>query len=45
MSIGMYAVGAVIFGVYMYLTIWNILHGSKKQKEDNYPNWQEGKKK
>ena len=39
MSIGFYAVGAVIFAVYMYFTIWNIIYSSKKQTEDNYSNY------
>jgi len=33
MSISMYIVGAAIFAVYMYFTIWNINNGSKKQEE------------
>ena len=39
MSIGFYAVGAVIFSLYMYFTIWNIIYSSKKQREENYPNY------
>lgn len=39
MSIGFYAVGAVIFALYMYFTIWNIVYSSKKQREENYPNY------
>ena len=38
MGIGMYAVGAVIFSVYMYFTIMNIFWSTKKQREENYPN-------
>ena len=33
MSFSMYIVGAAIFAVYMYFTIWNINNGSKKQEE------------
>ena len=34
----MFIVGFVIFGIYLYLTIWNIFYSSKKQQEENYPN-------
>jgi ABC-type sugar transport system permease subunit len=37
-SIGFFIVGAVIFAFYMYFTLWNIVHSSKKQREENYPN-------
>jgi ABC-type sugar transport system permease subunit len=37
MSVGFFIVGAVIFAFYMYFTIWNIVHSSKKQREQNYP--------
>lgn len=37
MSTGMFIVGFVIFGVYLYLTIWNIFYSSRKQREENYP--------
>jgi hypothetical protein len=37
MGYGMYIVGAIIFGLYMYFTIWNIFYSSKKQREENYP--------
>ena len=33
----MFIVGFIIFGVYMYLTIWNIFYSSRKQREENYP--------
>jgi hypothetical protein len=39
MSIGFFIVGAVIFLVYMYFTIWNVFYSSKKQREENYPNF------
>lgn len=38
MSIEFIIVGGIIFSVYMYFTVWNILYSNKKQKEDNYPN-------
>jgi hypothetical protein len=38
MSIGFFIVGAIIFAIYMFFTIWNIIYSSKKQKEENYPN-------
>jgi hypothetical protein len=34
----MFIVGFVIFGIYLYLMIWNIFYSSKKQREENYPN-------
>jgi len=37
MSIGFFIVGGLIFGVYMYFTLWNIFYSSKKQREENYP--------
>ena len=43
MSIGFFIIGAIIFAIYMFFTIWNIIYSSKKQKEENYPNI--GKKK
>jgi hypothetical protein len=36
MSIGFILVGGIIFSVYIYFTVWNILYTSKKQREDNY---------
>jgi len=38
MNIGMFIVGGIIFGIYMYFLIWNIFYSSKKQREENYPN-------
>jgi hypothetical protein len=38
MSIGFFIVGGCIFATYMYLAIWNIVAGNKKQERDNYPN-------
>lgn len=35
MSIEMFIVGAVLFALYLYLTIWNIMHNNKRQVEDN----------
>lgn len=39
MSIGMFIIGGLIFGVYMYFTLWNIFYSSKKQREENYPGY------
>jgi hypothetical protein len=38
MSIGFFIVGGIIFAVYMYFTIWNIMYSSKKSKQENYSN-------
>jgi hypothetical protein len=35
MSTGFFVVGAVIFSIYMYFTIWNINRGAKAQQEEN----------
>ena len=35
MSIEMFLVGAVLFALYLYFTIWNITHNNKKQNEEN----------
>lgn len=35
MDYGMYIIGAIIFGVYMYFTVWNIIYNSNKQEEEN----------
>jgi hypothetical protein len=37
MGTGFFAVGAIIFALYMYFTIWNIFNGSKKRREENAP--------
>ncbi len=37
MSFGFFLVGAIIFSLYIYFTIWNIFYSSKKQREENYP--------
>ena len=34
MSFEMFAVGAVLFAVYIYLTIWNVTHNNKKQGQE-----------
>lgn len=34
MSFTMYAVGFVIFSAYLWFTIWNINHSSKKQEDE-----------
>ena len=31
----MFIVGAVLFALYLYFTIWNITHNNKKQGEEN----------
>jgi ABC-type sugar transport system permease subunit len=38
MSIGFFIIGGIIFALYMYFTLWNIVYSNKKQKEENYPN-------
>ncbi len=35
MSIEMFIVGAVLFALYLFFTIWNIIHNNKRQVEDN----------
>lgn len=35
MEIGMFIVGAIIFLVYMFFTIWNIFYNNQKQSEEN----------
>ena len=37
MSWTFFITGGLIFGIYIYLTIWNIVYNSKKQREENYP--------
>jgi hypothetical protein len=37
MNIGFFIVGAVIFSIYIGLTMYNIFYSSRKQKEENYP--------
>ncbi len=37
MSFGFFLVGAIIFSLYIYFTVWNIFYSSKKQREENYP--------
>ncbi len=38
MGYGMYIVGAIIFGAYMFFTVWNIIYSGKKQDEENKNN-------
>ena len=38
MSIAMFIVGGAIFATYVAILIWNIFYGSRKQREENYPN-------
>jgi phosphotransferase system glucose/maltose/N-acetylglucosamine-specific IIC component len=37
MSIWFFIIGGIIFSIYLFLTIWNILYSNKKQREENYP--------
>tara|TARA_R110001592_G_scaffold158238_1_gene389359 strand:- start:247 stop:450 length:204 start_codon:yes stop_codon:yes gene_type:complete len=37
MSIAMFIVGGAIFATYVAFLIWNIFYGSRKQREENYP--------
>ena len=39
MNIGMFIVGAVIFSIYIYFTIWNIFYSARKNREENYPTY------
>ena len=39
MSLGFFVIGGLIFAIYMYFTIWNIFYSSRKNKEENYPNY------
>ena len=39
MSLGMYIVGFVIFGLYMWFTIWNINNGANKTKDKTISNY------
>lgn len=39
MSPAFFIIGGVIFSVYIYFTLWNIYYSSKKQREENYPNY------
>jgi hypothetical protein len=42
MNIGFFIVGAVIFAIYMGLTIFNIVYSNRKQREENYPKKKKG---
>jgi hypothetical protein len=37
MSIGFFIVGAIIFSIYLYFTIWNIYYSNSKQRKESYP--------
>lgn len=37
MSLGFFIVGAVIFAIYVWFTLWIIVSQNKKQREENYP--------
>jgi phosphotransferase system glucose/maltose/N-acetylglucosamine-specific IIC component len=38
MSITFFIIGAIIFAIYLFLMLWNIVDSNKKQREENYPN-------
>ena len=38
MSLGFFFVGAVIFAIYVWFTLWVIFDQNKKQREEDYPN-------
>ena len=35
----MFLVGGIIFAAYLYFLIWNIFHNSKRNREENYPDY------
>lgn len=35
MNYGMYIVGGIIFALYMYFTLWNIVYNGNKQEQEN----------
>jgi hypothetical protein len=37
MNIGFFLVGAIIFSLYIGLTVWNIVVSNEKQRNENYP--------
>ena len=39
MSFTFFIVGAVIFAIYIWFTIWIIFSQNKAQREENYPNF------
>ena len=39
MSLAFFIVGGVIFSIYLYFLIWNILISNRKQREENYPGY------
>ncbi|MDA9103372.1 MAG: hypothetical protein QNK59_04010 [Flavobacteriales bacterium] len=38
MSFEMFVVGAVLFALYIYLTIWNVTYNNKKQGQEDQSN-------
>ncbi len=38
MSFEMFVVGAVLFALYIYLTIWNVIYNNKKQGQEDQSN-------
>ena len=39
MSSGFFFVGAGIFAIYVWFTLWIIFNQNKKQREENYPTY------
>ncbi|SHF79183.1 hypothetical protein SAMN05444396_101413 [Flavobacterium segetis] len=37
MSISFFIIGAIIFSIYLYFTIWNIYYSNNKQRKESYP--------
>ena len=35
MDTGIFVIGFIVFVIYVYFLIWNILNGTKKQREEN----------
>jgi len=35
----MFIVGFIFFGIYMFLTIWNITNSNDKSAKENYPSY------
>jgi|TARA_B100001939_G_scaffold93832_1_gene80493 hypothetical protein len=37
MSLLMFVIGFILFSIYLVFLMWNIVYNGKKQKEENYP--------
>ena len=37
MSLIFFGVGFILFSIYLVFLMWNIVYNGKKQKEENYP--------